>query len=408
MKSLNNHHLFRLMFVVLGAAFSLGVLPFSARAQTYNLADLIENNPTIEVGSLTFYDFRFTSTSSSPETPPADPAGILLKAVGIDTPQPGLKIVANNQLLAVTGPDEATAVQISHLFYRVAIDTSIPIQVGSFLLVPSSVASGTSSEVDILNFIGSDEPTIEVSTFHRVSPVGVDQHLLAEADFSSSPKTQLNIFTEIHIEANRNGPDELGQAALCAIEQKFNLADTRADAGPDQVVQDTAILDGSGSEGNGLTYEWRLIPRDPSALEITPEPVMNPRFEVEGLAKGFYDVTLTVTDENGLVDTDTMLLAAAGVCKDQGGSLPPANGKLHVWNFKIKKFKFCNWAFARMYGTVDASDLPLEHSKDEDGLKAKVIMQVVDKDGKTLGEFSDETAVEIKNRRYKYVIRKKF
>ena len=332
----------------------------------------------------------------------------MLKAVGIDTPQPGLKIVANNQLMAVTGPDEATAVQISHLFYRVAIDTSTPNQASSFLLVPSSVASGTSSEVDILNFIGSDEPTIEVSTFHRVSPVGVDQHLLAEADFSSSPKTQLNIFTEIHIEANRNGPGELGQAALCAIEQKFKVADTRADAGPDQVVQDTAILDGSGSEGNGLTYEWRLIPRDPSALEITPEPVMNPRFEVEGLAKGFYDVTLTVTDENGLVDTDTMLLAASGPCESQPPSLPAANGKLNLWNFKIKKFKFCNWAFARMYGTVDASDLPLEHSKDEGGLKAKVIMQVVDKDGNTLGEYSDETSVEIKNRRYKYVIRKKF
>jgi len=408
MKSLNNNHLFRLMFVVLGAAFSLGILPFSARAQTYRLADLIDNNLTIQAGSLTFYDFGFNPFGSSPETPPADPAGILLKAVGIDTPQPGLKIVANNQLMAVTGPDEATAVQISHLFYRVAIDTSIPIQASSFLLVPSSVASGTSSEVEILNFIGSDEPTIEVSTFHRVSPVKVDQHLLAEADFSSSPKTQLNIFTEIHIEANRNGPDELGQTALCAIEQKFKLADTRADAGPDQAVQDTAILDGSGSEGNGLTYEWRLIPRDPSALEITPEPVMNPRFEVEGLAKGFYDVTLSVTDENGLVDIDTMLLAAAGACEDQGGSLPPANDKLQLWNFKIKKYKFCNWAFARVYGTVDASDLPLEHSKDEDGLKAKVILQVVDKDGNPLGEYSDETAVEIKNRRYKYVIRKKY
>lgn len=407
MKSLNNNHLFRLIFVVLGAAFSLGILPFSARAQTYNLADLIDNNRTIEVGSLTFYDFGFISFGSSPETPIADPAGILLKAVGIDTPQPGLKIVANNQLMAVTGPDEATAVQISHLFYRVAIDTSIPIQASSFLLVPSSVASGTSSKVDILNFIGSDEPTIEVSTFHRVSPAGVDQHLLAEADFSSSPKTQLNIFTEIHIEANRNGPDELGQAALCAIEQTFKLADTRADAGPDQVVQDTAILDGSGSEGNGLTYEWRLIPRDPSALEITPEPVMNPRFEVEGLAKGFYDVTLTVTDENGLVDTDTMLLAAAGACEDQDGSLPPAK-ELHLWRFKIKKYKYCNWAFARVYGTVDASDLPLDSINDEDGLKARVILQVVDNDGNALGEWSAETAAEIKDRKYKYVIRNKW
>ena len=145
--------------LVLPLVLILGVLPFSARAQTYSLADLIDNGGTIQVGNLTFYDFRFMPFDS-PETPPADPAGILLKAVGIDTPQPGLKIVANNQLMAVTGPDEATAVQISHLFYRVAIDTSIPIQASSFLLVPSSVASGTFSEVDILNFIGSDEPHV--------------------------------------------------------------------------------------------------------------------------------------------------------------------------------------------------------------------------------------------------------
>ncbi len=103
-----------------------------------------------------------------------------------------------------------------------------------------------------------------------------------------------------------------------------------------------------------------------------------------------------------------MLLAAAGRCESEDPNKLPVNDKLHLWRFKIKKYKYCNWAFARVYGTLDASDLPLEHSKDEDGLKAKVILQVVDKDGNTLGEYSDETAVEFKNRRYKYVIRKKY
>jgi len=76
--------------------------------------------------------------------------------------------------------------------------------------------------------------------------------------------------------------------------------------------------------------------------------------------------------------------------------------------FKIKKYKYCNWAFARVYGTVDASDLPLDSSIDQDELTAKVILQVLDIKGNTVGEWSAETAAEIKDRRYKYVIQNKW
>ena len=405
MKSKNNNQFFRLMLVILVAAFSLGVLPFSARAQTYSLADLIDNNLTIQAGSLTFSNFGFFSFA--PFAVPADYAGFFVDIVDQDGPQPGLKIRANNQLSVKSS---IVATQATLLSYNVT-DANGSILGSSVLLVPSCVASGSQSLVNVtedISIASGSHPLSSLPVFRKVFPDKVEEQLLAEEDFSSSPQASLDIRTMIIIEVRPNGGgNELGQAALCAIEQKFKLADTRADAGPDQVVKETAILDGSGSEGNGLTYEWNLIPRDPSALEITPEPVMNPRLEVEGLAKGLYDVTLSVTDENGLVDTDTMLLAAAGACEDQGGSLPPVNDKLHLWNFKIKKYKFCNWAFARVYGTVDVSDLPLEHFEDEDGLEARVFLQLVDSNGKIVREVSDGTAVEIKNRRYKYVIRKK-
>jgi len=392
-------------FLVLPLVLILGVLPFSARAQTYSLAELTDTDSTIQVGSLTFSNFSFWSL---PQAIQADPEGIFLDIVGQDGPQPGLKIRANNQL-SVQGALVVT--QASQISYNVT-DANGSIQGSSVLLVPSCVASGSKSAVGVTKNIYIDSepgPAFSLQVFRDVFPDKVEEQLLTEEDFSSSPQASLNIETNIIIQALPNGGgNELGQAALCGIEQRFKVAETRADAGLDQVVQDSVLLDGSGSEGNGLIYAWRLIPRDPSLEDIIPEPRINPIFEVKGLAKGLYDVTLSVTDENDLVDTDTMLLAAAGACEDQGGSLPPANDKLHLWNFKLKKYKFCNWAFARVYGTVDASDFPLENYKDEDGLKAKVILQVVDKDGNTLGEYSDETAVEFKNRRYKYVIRKKY
>ena len=61
-----------------------------------------------------------------------------------------------------------------------------------------------------------------------------------------------------------------------------------------------------------------------------------------------------------------------------------------------------------LYGIKDPYYNPLENYKDEDGLRAKVILQVVDKAGNTVGEYSDETAVEFKDRKYKYLIRKKY
>jgi hypothetical protein len=85
-----------------------------------------------------------------------------------------------------------------------------------------------------------------------------------------------------------------------------------ADAGKDQVVFDEVTLDGSGSfdtDGTIVSFDWVLQHRENFAYDRTAAGV-NPT--ISDLDKGFYDATLTVTDDVGLSGTDTMLLAAAG------------------------------------------------------------------------------------------------
>ena len=104
-----------------------------------------------------------------------------------------------------------------------------------------------------------------------------------------------------------------------------------ADAGVDKVVLDTVILDGSASyDPDGLvdSYEWTLQHRetpayDRTAFGITPT--------VSALNPGFYDVILTVTDNDGLVDTDTMLLAVAGQCATFPPYTTPPTGAVHAY-----------------------------------------------------------------------------
>jgi hypothetical protein len=383
MKLSNSKNFFRTIVVVLVAAFALGILPFSAQAETYSLSELIQPGTTIQVGSLTF--------------------SILIEAVGIDTPQPGLKIRANNQLSAVTGPADETAVQTTILFYEVEINPSTPTPVlaSSLLLLPSCVASGNSSLVEVTNFIGPDEPPIEVLAFRQVSSSGVDEQLLAQADFSSSPKTQLSIVTYIYIEATRNGADELGQVSLCGIEQRFKLAPTFSNAGPDQTVFDSVELDGSGSEGNIVSYQWKLVPTDATLPELSANDTI-PVVVVEGLGKSFYDVTLTVIDENNFRHQDTAVVAAAGPGAARSADPDPAKyGDLRLWRFKLKKYKYSNWSTARLVGTFNWPDGFKTYNGDS--LTGEVTIKV-SKDDELLGVWSDKINLKAKDRRYKYVI----
>lgn len=98
------------------------------------------------------------------------------------------------------------------------------------------------------------------------------------------------------------------------IQQLYSEPLLAADAGPDQIVFDEITLDGSQSYDPNSTivsYQWYFHHREHSACDRTAEGVTP---AVSDLAPGFYDVTLTVTNDAGTVNTDTMLFTAIG-CK---------------------------------------------------------------------------------------------
>lgn len=85
-----------------------------------------------------------------------------------------------------------------------------------------------------------------------------------------------------------------------------------ANAGPDQTVFDTVTLDGSSSFASDSTivsYQWFLDYRGGSTHNRSAE---GERPTISNFQSGFYDVTLTVTDNFGATGSDTMLLGAAG------------------------------------------------------------------------------------------------
>ena len=86
-----------------------------------------------------------------------------------------------------------------------------------------------------------------------------------------------------------------------------------ANSGTDQVVFDEVTLDGGASydpDGSLDTYYWNLKHTNPANNRTSDE--VSPT--ISGLAPGFYNACLTVTDNLGATDMKCCLLAAAGAC----------------------------------------------------------------------------------------------
>jgi len=174
-----------------------------------------------------------------------------------------------------------------------------------------------------------------------------------------------------------------------------------ANAGTDQVVIEEITLDGSQShDPNGTieSYEWVLHHREDSAYDRAAEGV-NP--VVSNVQPGFYDVVLTVTDDNDVQGTDTMLLAVAGPCKE---AWPQPNTNFNLRRFNITKSKKINRTTTGMFGTIDLPDLNLY---DGDTVESRITVELFGAlpNGSNL-VMSEEATLTVRDRRNILMIRK--
>lgn len=173
-------------------------------------------------------------------------------------------------------------------------------------------------------------------------------------------------------------------------------------AGPDLIVRDEIRLDGSQSfdpDGAIISFEWEIRPRQNEETDLvlkTGAPVVE---FLEGatpqapeLAPGFYDVTLTVTDEFGNTGKDTLLLAVAKKCELE----PHSNAFLNVKRFRIKKFKRWNWTTASMLATIE---LPSGvENFDRQWIDSEIFIKLKFADRNDL-VFSQKNKLKVKNHR---------
>jgi len=85
-----------------------------------------------------------------------------------------------------------------------------------------------------------------------------------------------------------------------------------ANAGSDQIVGDKITLDGSKSfdpDGSIASYQWELRHKTNPLYNRT---LSGATTTVSDLKKGFYDVTLTVTDNSGAAKSDELFFSALG------------------------------------------------------------------------------------------------
>ena len=85
-----------------------------------------------------------------------------------------------------------------------------------------------------------------------------------------------------------------------------------ANAGPDLIEYDEVIFDAYRSydpDGTLVAYEWQIVSwSNPNQIIIKTDEA----FALENIPAGFYNATLTVTDDGGLSDSDEMTLAVKG------------------------------------------------------------------------------------------------
>jgi hypothetical protein len=103
----------------------------------------------------------------------------------------------------------------------------------------------------------------------------------------------------------------LSEPNLQTPTSNYNLSPI-ANAGTDQIVFDEILLNGDQSEdsdGNIVLYEWQIVHKTNPSYNKNAE---GESVIISNIEPGFYDVTLTVTDDGSSVGSDVMFFSATG------------------------------------------------------------------------------------------------
>lgn len=394
-----------IIVLILPLVLILGVPPCAAQ-EPPTLQDLIDNKITIQVDNLTFSGFELDTNFASPGETTPQPENITVEPVGQGTTAPGLKFTPNFQLEVPSGSSAYLSAKGIGLRYQVnAADGSGLIAASSLSLNPGNVEpEGEYAYIFVEDVVGQ----VQNSVFRSKSwDTTSAEYMLKETlrvETNLSPNSA--VYPRILLGLTVRSPG--GKASVESFEQRFSLASAPgtpiADAGPDLIVADAAKLDGSKSQdpdGQITSYSWKLKHRENPEFDKEVPDSLVPEVEVSDLNPGFYDVELTVRDNDGYMATDSMLLAVSGSASTGTEAKIKENAELNLWNFELKKYKYCKWSTARMLGTFD---LPDDFKFDRgDDLVGKVTVEI-NHEGEPVIVMSDEVKLKVKNWKYKSVI----
>jgi hypothetical protein len=363
--------------LVLPLVLILGVVPCAAEA-TYTLQDLIDNKTAIRVDNLMFSDFFVP--------PPLVAGDISVNTIGEGTLKPGIEFALNGRFSVSDGSSQTVKIlyTVTHLRGEYIKGTNL-------ILTPITISGNA-------GVIVREDIECKQNGVLRESYYAVRQNVAEQFSAGKFDTPQASLLSTISISASAPS----GEASIKSLKQEISLAPMiHAEVvGDDQVVFDQVTLKASETPVGGLCT-WQLYDNNG---EDYGEALSGEQVTFTGLVNGFYVAKLTVTNEAGeFLAVDFVNIAAAGPAG--GGTEPgtPAEAELNLWDFTLKKYRYCKWSTARMVGTFNLPDDVEFHRGDD--LVGKVTIQL-NRGEDPLVLMSDDIKLKVSNWRYKLEISK--
>ena len=381
--------------LVLPLVLILGVVPCAAEESFY-LQELVANKTVIHIDNLELSNFVVERNMNNGDADLPNPEKISVVTFGEGTLNPGLRFVLNGELSILTPSSYAS--RLISISYTATHRGGDFIEGKSLVLDPLTAISGSGAFVNVREDFADEQSVVIGGVVHELK-----DNTLKESSNMTLATPQAVLFPVITVSSYAPAS---GQASIDSFEQRFNLAPAPggpiADAGPDQAVFDRVSLDGSScSSPADASCQWELYQKGENGWEPLPSVPPGEHAEFTNLVNGFYEARLTVTNSQGVSAVDTAIIAAAGPA--DAGTEPGTqeNAELNLWDFTLKKYRYCKWSTARMVGTFDLPD-DLEFNRGED-LVGKVTVQL-NRGEEPLVVMSDDIKLKVSNWRYKMEI----